>query len=113
MIIPRFAEFKEMLENTEKNATLKRHDFQHSNHKQRLSVPDLENTLLPVPQETKKNTSNKKERGFMMTIASSKPKLRKALRNLIPRNMSISGMNRSVDVCKYFIFCLTRSSIEM
>jgi hypothetical protein len=101
-------EFKEMLDNTEKNATLKRMDFQQTNYKQRLSAPDLENSfppagilsdnaLLPSPQDfNKKNNSHKKDRSFMMTIASSKPRLRKALRNFFPRNMSASSMNRSV-----------------
>ncbi|XP_045212105.2 rap guanine nucleotide exchange factor 6-like isoform X7 [Mercenaria mercenaria] len=105
-------EFKEMLDNTEKNATLKRMDFQQTNYKQRLSAPDLENSfppasgnlslensLLPSPQDfNKKNNSHKKDRSFMMTIASSKPKLRKALRNLIPRNMSASSMNSDISL---------------
>lgn len=88
-----------MLENSEKNATLKRQDYQQSNHKQRLSAPDLENALLQQsPTDQKKGGSGKKDnKGFMMTIASSKPKLRKALRNLIPRNMSTSSMNRWVE----------------
>ncbi|KAL4239412.1 hypothetical protein ACF0H5_000227 [Mactra antiquata] len=91
-------EFKDMLENSEKNATLKRQDFQQSNHKQRLSAPDLDNALLQQsPNDQKKGSSGKKDyKGFMMTIASSKPKLRKALRNLIPRNMSTSSMNSDV-----------------
>ena len=85
-------------------------DFQQTNYKQRLSAPDLENSfppagslttdnaLLPSPQDfNKKNNSHKKDKSFMMTIASSKPRIRKALRNLIPRNMSASSMNRFVN----------------
>jgi len=87
------AQFKEMLENYEQNATIRRQDYSSpANNKQRLSAPDLENSLLPSPQEKKPNS--KKEKSFMNTIASSKPKFRKALRNLIPRNMSSSSMNR-------------------
>lgn len=85
------AQFKEMLENTEKSATLRRQEYTQTNNKQRLSAPDLEQALLQSPMEKKQN--NKKDKGFMMTIASSKPKFRKALRNLIPRNMSSSSMN--------------------
>lgn len=88
------AQFKEMLENSEKNATLRRQDSNQSNNKQRLSAPDLDNAMLHSPQE--KKSSGKKEKGFMMTIASTKPKVRKALRNLIPRNMSSSSMNRYI-----------------
>ncbi|XP_060559630.1 rap guanine nucleotide exchange factor 6-like isoform X9 [Ruditapes philippinarum] len=103
-------EFKEMLDNTEKNATLKRMDFQQTNYKQRLSAPDLENSfppagilsdnaLLPSPQDfNKKNNSHKKDKSFMMTIASSKPRLRKALRNFFPRNMSASSMNSDLSL---------------
>ena len=85
-------EFKEMLDSSERNAVVKRQDYQISNPKQRLSAPDLENAVNSSPTETKKH--QKKEKGFMMTIAGSKPKIRKALRNLIPRNMSTSTMNR-------------------
>ena len=84
-----------MLESTEKNASAKRHEFVQTNHKQRLSAPDLENDLT-APQLGSNKKHHKKERTFMMTIASSKPKLRKALRNLLPRNMSASSMNRYV-----------------
>ena len=86
------SEFKEMLQNQDKSANSKRQEFAQTNHKQRLSAPDLENTLLSPPVESKK--PNKKDKTFMMTIASSKPKIRKALRNLIPRNLSNSSVHR-------------------
>ena len=82
-----------MLQNQDKTANCKRLDFAQTNHKQRLSAPDLENALLTPPAETKK-PNNKKDKKFMMTIASSKPKIRKALRNLLPRNMSSSSVHR-------------------
>ena len=81
-----------MLQNQDKTANCKRLDFAQTNHKQRLSAPDLENALLTPPVENKK--PNKKDKKFMMTIASSKPKIRKALRNLLPRNMSSSSVHR-------------------
>ncbi|XP_052266467.1 rap guanine nucleotide exchange factor 6-like isoform X4 [Dreissena polymorpha] len=91
------AEFKEMLEHNEKNANIKRQDFQQTNTKQRLSIPDLEQALVQQSSANDSGTSKKhaakKDKGFMNTIASSKPRFRRALRNLIPRNMSTSNMN--------------------
>ena len=81
-----------MIQSQDKSANCKRQDFAQTNHKQRLSAPDLENTLLSPPVENKK--ANKKDKTFMMTIASSKPKIRRALRNLIPRNLSNSSVHR-------------------
>ena len=80
-----------MLDSAERSAVVKRQDYQQSNPKQRLSAPDLENAINSSPTETKKH--QKKDKGFMKTIAGSKPKIRKALGNLISRNMSSSSMN--------------------
>lgn len=90
------AEFKEMLENSEKSAVVKRQDFQQVNHSARLSAPDLEPMLQqmsPVSDSGSEKKSKKKDKSLMNTIASSKPRFRMALRNLIPRNMSTSSMN--------------------
>ncbi|KAL3876620.1 hypothetical protein ACJMK2_034439 [Sinanodonta woodiana] len=86
-------EFKEMLHNQEKNAPQKRQEFS-SHQKQRLSAPDLENALSPL----KEKSSGKKDKSLMMTIAGSKPKIRKALKSLIPRNMSSNNMNNDTNL---------------
>ncbi|XP_052780922.1 rap guanine nucleotide exchange factor 6-like isoform X6 [Mya arenaria] len=90
------AEFKEMLDNDEKSAMMRRQEFQQTNNKQRLSAPDLEQVLLPPSPSSDSGSGKKqkkKDKSFMNTIASSKPRFRIALRNLIPRNMSTSSMN--------------------
>lgn len=57
----------------------------YTDHKQRLSAPDLEASLAPAISSVKEKKNDKKERGFM--TMTYKPKIRKALMkmNFIPK----------------------------
>ena len=81
-----------MLELTEKNSTLKQQDFTSLNYKQRSSAPDLKSALSSSTCARKHHKKNNK--GLMMTIASSKPKIKKALCNFLPGHMNNSTLNR-------------------
>lgn len=89
-------EFRELLAEKRCLNTNKDEPVKYTDHKQRLSAPDLEASLVPAISSTKEKKNDKKERGFM--TMTYKPKIRKALMriNFIPKlNNSDNSMNHS------------------
>ena len=79
------AEFRELLAEKKRLSTSKDEPVKYTDHKQRLSAPDLEASLEPANSSTKEKKNDKKDRGFM--TMTYKPKIRKALMriNFIPK----------------------------
>ncbi|CAI9720796.1 rap guanine nucleotide exchange factor 2 isoform X14 [Octopus vulgaris] len=90
-------EFRELLTEKKRSSGSKDEPIKlYTDHKQRLSAPDLEASLAPAISSVKEKKNDKKERGFM--TMTYKPKIRKALMkmNFIPKlNSSDNSMNHS------------------
>lgn len=83
------AKYKEVMGSNKNNVTLRNQDNVYDLSKKRHSVsemPAISTTDKPLSQE--KKSSYKKERSFMMTIAGTRPRVRKALRNILYRDMN-------------------------
>eukprot|EP00106_Octopus_bimaculoides_P019406 XP_014786848.1 PREDICTED: rap guanine nucleotide exchange factor 2-like isoform X2 [Octopus bimaculoides] len=89
-------EFRELLTEKKRSSGMKDEPIKlYTDHKQRLSAPDLEASLAPAISSVKEKKNDKKERGFM--TMTYKPKIRKALMkmNFIPKLNSDNSMNHS------------------